>query len=212
MDNGLKKQFSNMVTMLVIIGFVMLFKNSTFHIPGNQQDYAPEQPIAFSHQLHAGEMEINCQYCHFGAEDSKHAGIPPANVCMNCHKYVSNTFNETRLAEQESRKPIASSEIAKIYASLGLSLAGEKVSSEKPTEWIKVHNVPDFVFFSHKPHITAGVDCAKCHGDVATMTRVKQVEDLSMGWCLDCHRQDHQSLQNPAGRTAQLQDCASCHY
>lgn len=201
-----------MITMLVIIGFVMIFKNSTFHIPGNQQDYAPEQPIAFSHQLHAGEMEINCQYCHFGAEDSKHAGIPSANVCMNCHKFVSNTFNETSLADQENRKPIVSSEIAKIYASLGLSLSGEKVHAPKPTEWVKVHNVPDFVFFSHKPHITAGVDCAKCHGDVSTMTRVKQVEDLSMGWCLDCHRQDHKSLQNSSGRTAQLQDCASCHY
>jgi len=91
-------------------------------------------------------------------------------------------------------------------------LLGEKVSSENPTEWIKVHNVPDFVFFSHKPHINAGVDCAKCHGDVATMTRVKQVEDLSMGWCLDCHRQDHKSLQKSPRQTAQLQDCASCHY
>jgi hypothetical protein len=212
MDKGLNKQFSYMIAMLVIIGIVMIFKNSTFHIPGNQQDYAPKQPIAFSHQLHAGEMEINCQYCHFGAEDSKHAGIPPANVCMNCHKFVNNTFDETRLADQENREPIASSEIAKIYASLGLSLLGEKVSSGKPTEWVKVHNVPDFVFFSHKPHVNAGVDCAKCHGDVSTMTRVKQVEDLSMGWCLDCHRQDHKTLQNSAGRTAQLQDCASCHY
>jgi len=212
MDKGLNKQFTYMVAMLVVIGLVMSFKNSTFHIPGNQEDYEPEQPIAFSHQLHAGEMEINCQYCHFGAEDSKHAGIPPANVCMNCHEFVNNTFNESRLADKENRKPLASSEIAKIYASMGLTMNGEKSNIKKPTEWVKVHNVPDFVFFSHKPHITAGVDCAKCHGDVAAMTRVKQVKDLSMGWCLDCHRQDHEPLQQSTETIKPSQDCSSCHY
>ncbi len=212
MDKGLNKQFSYMIAMLVVIGLGMSFKNSTFHIPGNQIDYEPKQPIEFSHQLHAGEMEINCQYCHFGAEDSKHAGIPPAIVCMNCHKFVNNTSNETRLSEQEKREPVINSEISKIYASLGIGKDGIKKRAKTPTEWVKIHNVPDFVFFSHKPHINANVDCAKCHGDVATMTRVKQVNDLSMGWCLDCHRQDHNQLQQVAGRTAPLLDCASCHY
>ena len=212
MDKGLNKQFSYLMALVLIIGAVMSFRNSTFHIPGNQQDYEPIQPIEFSHQLHAGEMEINCQYCHFGAEDSRHAGIPPASVCMNCHEFVNNTFNETRLADQEKRTPIPSKEIAKIYASLGRNMDGTNTGKTKSTEWVKVHNVPDFVFFSHKPHVNAGVDCAKCHGDVATMTRVKQVNDLSMGWCLDCHRQDHEPIQQAAGRTAQLQDCAACHY
>ncbi|HCI16465.1 MAG: cytochrome c3 family protein [Candidatus Marinimicrobia bacterium] len=212
MDKLLNKQFSTIIGIMIVVGVIISFKNSSFHIPGNQEDYQPTQPIAFSHQLHAGEMEIACQYCHFGAEDSKHAGIPPANVCMNCHKFVNNTFNETRRADLENRKPVFSKEIKKIYASLGLDLDGKKVNDEIPTEWVKVHNVPDFVFFSHKPHITAGVDCAKCHGDVQTMTQVKQVEDLSMGWCLDCHRQEHDSIQSATGSTAYLQDCASCHY
>lgn len=212
MDKGINKQFSYLIALVLVIGVAMSFRNSTFHIPGNQQDYEPIQPIEFSHQLHAGEMEINCQYCHFGAEDSRHAGIPPVSVCMNCHEFVNNTFNENRLADQEKRTPIPSKEIAKIYASLGRSMDGTKTGKTKSTEWVKVHNVPDFVYFSHKPHVNAGVDCAKCHGDVATMTRVKQVNDLSMGWCLDCHRQDHEPIQQAAGRTAQLQDCAACHY
>ncbi len=201
-----------MIGIIGVIGLVLSFKNANFHLPGNHQGYQPEQPIAFSHLLHAGEMDIACQYCHFGGADSKHAGIPPAAVCMNCHKFVNNTINETRLADQAGRKTVLNPEIEKIYKSLGLGLDGKQNDAQKPTEWIKVHNVPDFVYFSHKPHINAGVDCANCHGDVQTMTRVKQVEDLSMGWCLDCHRQDHKSFQQPPKKTDQLQDCSACHY
>lgn len=209
-DKLINNQLKLITTFVVIVGIGIIIKNSNIHFPGNFEGYEPKQPIAFSHQLHAGEMTIPCMYCHFGAEDSKHAGIPPANVCMNCHEFVNNNTNENKIAEKLGRKVEISPEIKKIYESFGTS---EKNYEDKsPTEWVKIHNLPDFVFFSHKPHINAGIDCEKCHGDVASMTRVKQVNDLSMGWCLDCHRQDHESLNNTKERKSQLQDCATCHY
>ncbi len=207
-DSQLNKQISRIAVLIAVIGTIIAIKNSNIHLPGNFKDYKPEQPIDFSHQLHAGEMNISCMYCHFGAEDSKHAGIPPVNVCMNCHKYVSNTNNEVRLADKEKRKLKVSDEIKKIYD----AFESAKSSDEKNVEWVKVHNLPEFVYFSHKPHISAGLACAKCHGGVESMARVKQENDLSMGWCLDCHRQDHESLDNSKYRKMQLQDCATCHY
>jgi hypothetical protein len=209
-DKLINNQLKLITIFIVVVGIGIIFKNSNAHFPGNFEGYEPEQPIAFSHQLHAGEMTIPCMYCHFGAEDSKHAGIPPANVCMNCHEFVNNNTNENKIAEKMGRNQEVSPEIKKIYESFGTS--ENNYEDKNPTEWVKVHNLPDFVFFSHKPHINAGLDCEKCHGDVASMTRVKQVNDLSMGWCLDCHRQDHESLDNTKERKSQLQDCATCHY
>ena len=130
---------------------------------GVHQGYAPEQPIAFSHKLHAGDNEIACLYCHFAATKSRHAGIPPANVCMNCHTIL--------------RKETV--EIAKLK---------EAVAQNRPIEWIKVHNLPDFVYFNHSQHVLSSVACRECHGLVETMTRVRQEKPLTMGWCLDCHR------------------------
>ncbi len=212
MDYLLNKQLLILTAILLVVGLIMSFQNSSFHLPGNQQDYQPKQPIAFSHQLHAGEMEISCQYCHYGAEDSRHAGIPSVNVCMNCHKFVNTTMNEIRLSEKEKRPAVNSKEILKIYQSLGMNGSGSPVNEKKPVEWIKVHNLPDYVFFSHKPHINAGVDCSQCHGKVSEMSRVKQENDLSMGWCLNCHRDAHSTMSTAPGRTAQLQDCSACHY
>ena len=130
---------------------------------GVHQGYAPEQPIAFSHKLHAGDNKIACLYCHFAATKSRHAGIPPANVCMNCHAILRKETTE----------------IAKLK---------EAVAQNRPIEWIKVHNLPDFVYFNHSQHVLSSVACRECHGPVETMARVRQEEPLTMGWCLDCHR------------------------
>ncbi|MDP5958276.1 MAG: cytochrome c3 family protein [Candidatus Marinimicrobia bacterium] len=216
----MQKQFKLITALIFVLGLIIVINNSTFRMPGNQQNYEPIQPIDFSHRLHAGEMEVPCQYCHYGASQSRHAGIPATSVCMNCHKYVSATRDDLRLEEEQAiaegreMRPLTSLEIIKIYSAMGYDPQGNPLEDKKgkSVEWVKVHNVPDFVFFSHKPHITAGVDCADCHGDVASMERIKQTENLSMGWCLDCHRKDHESLEAAPERTQLLLDCATCHY
>ena len=186
----MKKQLKLITLLILVGGLLVIFSNSTFRMPGNQQNYEPIQPIDFSHRLHAGEMEVPCQYCHYGASQSRHAGIPATSVCMNCHKYVSATKDDLRLEEEQAMaegremRPLTSLEIIKIYSAMGYDPQGNPVEGKagKSVEWVKVHNIPDFVFFSHKPHIAAGVDCTDCHGDVASMERIKQTEDLSMGW------------------------------
>jgi cytochrome c2 len=139
--------------------------------------YHPEQPIAFSHKIHAGDNAINCQYCHSGAERSKTAGIPSVNVCMNCHKGISKGATT------------GTTEIAKIYDAAGWDPEkGAYTKPSHPIKWIKVHNLQDFVFFSHQQHVKVGKqDCANCHGDVKKMTTAEQVSPLTMGWCIECH-------------------------
>lgn len=131
---------------------------------GVQQGYAPKQPIAFSHKLHAGEYEIDCNYCHTGVNKSRAATIPAANICMNCHGVVKKE----------------SPEIQKIYAS---------IENNQPIEWVRVHNLPDLAYFNHSQHVNVGgVECETCHGDIKTMEVVEQRSSLTMGWCIDCHR------------------------
>lgn len=186
----------------------LLGKAGGFHLPGNQQDYEPAQPIAYSHRLHAGELQIACLYCHFGAEKSRHAGIPPANVCMNCHKTVTATLGAVRAEDELARKekrairPVMSAELAKLY---------DAIKTGRPVAWTRVHRLPDFVYFDHRSHLSAGVSCQACHGPVETMERVRQVSDLSMGWCVNCHRQA--SREGVNGRPVQASiDCATCHF
>ncbi len=147
---------------------------------GVYEGYHPAQPIAFSHKIHAGDNAINCQYCHSGVEKSKTAGIPTVNVCMNCHKGISKGPSGEK----------GTAEIAKIYEAAGWDAEkGEYNKPSKPIQWVKVHNLPDFVFFSHQQHVKVGKqDCANCHGDVKEMTTVKQDKQLTMGWCIDCHK------------------------
>lgn len=128
-----------------------------------QQGYTPEQPVAYSHAVHAGHYEIDCQYCHFGAEKGRHAGVPPLSVCMNCHTQVKTDSPEIQ-------------KLAKAW------------QEQKPIQWVRVHRLPDHAFFNHSSHVTAGLQCQECHGPVQEMVRVEQVQDMSMGWCLDCHR------------------------
>jgi hypothetical protein len=130
---------------------------------GNQQGHAPAQPIAFSHATHAGLYELDCQYCHAGAERSRHAGVPTASVCLNCHSQVKTDAPEIR----------------KLTAF---------VQQDQPIPWEKVHRLPDFAFFSHASHVTAGLACQTCHGQVQQMVRIAQQEPMTMGWCLGCHR------------------------
>lgn len=144
-----------------------------------QKGYKPEQPIKFSHKLHAGDNEIACQYCHSSVEKSRHAGIPSVNICMNCHKGIQKgpQYGET--------------EIAKIYKAAGYDPQSGSYdeSKQNPLKWIKVHNLPDHVYFNHSQHVVVGkIDCATCHGDLKNMTVAEQKAPLTMRWCVDCHR------------------------
>lgn len=178
------------VIILLTIGIMDLMKIGVF------EDYKPEQPIAYSHSLHAGDLGIDCKYCHNAVTKSKHATIPTTNVCMNCHK----TVNEGTTTGTE--------EIAKIYDAAGWDPDTKTYSGvTKPVKWIKVHNLPDHVYFNHSQHVeVGGIDCAQCHGDMKkeTVARVMTTEDLNaveenkikftrptltMGWCIECHRQ-----------------------
>lgn len=165
---------------------VLLVMYSNGQDLGAQIGYAPEQPIKFSHKLHAGQYGIDCQYCHTGVEKSKNANIPSANICMNCHYAVNQG------------PKYGTTEIAKIYAAIGFDPATTEYSGEtKPIEWVRIHNLPDHVYFSHKQHVVAGnLDCENCHGKVQEMEKVQQVSLLEMGWCIDCHRETEVVIEN----------------
>ena len=164
---------------------------------GVHQGYEPEQPIAFPHRVHAGDNKIACLYCHSAARTSRHAGIPSASVCMNCHS----------LLEKQT------TEIQKLKESVQLG---------RPVAWVKVHNLPDYVYFNHSQHVVSGVACQNCHGAVEQMDRVGQVKPLTMGFCLDCHRSNAHLPSSGFLRAAQgfserpkpsaALDCGSCHY
>jgi cytochrome c2 len=210
------------VIVIIIVGGLLSSGWYALKGIGVYQGYHPEQPIQFSHKIHAGDNAINCQYCHSGVERSKTAGIPSVNVCMNCHKGI------------DKGKTTGTEEIAKIYAAAGWDPErGEYSKPQRPIRWIKVHNLPDFVFFSHQQHVKVGKqDCANCHGDVKEMTTVKQEKDLTMGWCIDCHNKTevpgmkdnpyYESLHKKLAEKYKDQpitvsrmggiECAKCHY
>ncbi len=153
-----------LISVIVIVEIVVIESIGL----GRQEGYSPDQPIAFSHKVHVNQNKIDCKYCHNTVDDSRHAGIPSPTLCMNCHNIVKEGTTT------------GTGEIAKIY---------DAINKEKSIEWIKVHNLPEHVFFSHAQHVKIGeVDCAECHGDVENMDRIAQVKDLSMGWCINCHR------------------------
>lgn len=135
-----------------------------------QVGYAPEQPIPYSHKLHAGDYGIDCRYCHVGVEQSAVAMIPPAETCMNCHAQVRK--------DSPNILPIQ-----------------ESYLTGKPIEWVRIHKTPDFAYFDHSVHVNAGIGCVSCHGRIDQMEVVYQAEPLSMGWCLDCHRNPEQHLR-----------------
>ena len=212
------------VTIVLLIGLffsliVLASGMSDWRLPDNQQGYSPQQPISYSHRLHAGELGIDCRFCHTAAEHGQHAGIPSTDVCMKCHKFVTSSFgalqDELTKADEEKRKPNppVSGELQKLYDSLGQDgpttprADGEK----KSIPWVKIHNLTDFVSFDHSAHVTAGVECQKCHGPVESMERVRQFESLSMGWCVNCHRQSTEQGIDGHAVNASL-NCTVCHH
>jgi len=162
-----------------------LFRIGVYYDWKTQKGYKPEQPIKFSHKIHAGEHEIACQYCHNSVEKSKHAGIPTVNICMNCHKGIQEGPNYGK------------TEIAKIYAAAGYDPSTGKydLSKANPIRWIKVYNLPDHVYFSHQQHVVVGkIECEKCHGNVKEMDVIEQKSPLTMKWCINCHRETEVQL------------------
>jgi hypothetical protein len=191
---------------------------TALRLPGDNQGYEPVQPIEYSHRLHAGDLQIKCMYCHSAADKSRHAGIPSMNVCMNCHSGVTAPLAavqaEEAAAQKEGRvaKTIESPELRKLYDALKLDdtlfPTGE---TPTPIAWKRVHKLPDFVYFDHRAHITASVQCQTCHGPIEAMERVRQYESLSMGWCVNCHREVNEN--GLAGREVRAPiDCVTCHY
>ena len=190
---------------------------------GVYSQYQPEQPIAFSHKVHAGENGVDCNYCHSSARNSKHSGIPSANVCMNCHTYI----NEGAIT--------GTSEISKIYDAIGFDPDTRTYIEgydQKPIKWVRIHNLPDLSYFNHSQHVVAGkVECQTCHGPIEEMDVVYQHAELTMGWCIDCHRTTEVAMEGNEYYTelhTQLKEkykgekitvdkiggieCAKCHY
>lgn len=161
---------------------------------GRQKEYQPEQPIYYSHKVHAGINQISCLYCHGSAWDSKHASIPSVNVCMNCHKSITTYEKGPKLYDEAGNEINGTAEIAKLYQYAGFdpnnAAKWDPSMIKKPIAWEKIHNLPDHVYFNHSQHIRAGnVQCQSCHGEITAMDEVKQVSELSMGWCINCHRE-----------------------
>jgi|AntDeeMinimDraft_5_1070356.scaffolds.fasta_scaffold01066_9 mono/diheme cytochrome c family protein len=200
---------------------------------GVDQGYAPVQPIHYSHRIHAGTNAIQCKYCHSSARVSKHSGIPSLNVCMNCHMQIQEVSKETGAASEEYSKEFYDGEIQKLYDAVGWDPSMQDYTGEtKPVKWVRIHNLPDFAYFNHSQHVTVGgIACQKCHGPVAEYEVMKQYAPLTMGWCIDCHRETkvkmdgngyykkiHDQLSKKYGveelTAAQMGalECGKCHY
>jgi cytochrome c551/c552 len=169
---------------------------------GRSKDYQPVQPIYYSHKVHAGTNQVNCLYCHGGAQAGKHSNIPSVNVCMNCHMAI-NEYNGEKMFDEEGVEINGTAEIQKLYKYAGFDPAVSKnwdPSKAKPIEWVKIHNLPDHVYFNHSQHVVAGkVSCQTCHGEIQKMGEVKQFSDLSMGWCINCHRESKVQFNDDKG-------------
>jgi hypothetical protein len=217
----LPRYFVTLVLLVALVSSsaVLAIRLKTYPLPGNQEGYEPEQPIAFSHKQHVGDIQISCTYCHFGAETSRHAGIPAASVCMSCHRFVTASQKEmlpellTARKEKRAPRPVVSAELQKLYDALGLDdkLEPDPNRQPYPIAWVKVHNLPAYTCFDHRAHVKGGVACQQCHGPVETMERLRQVEDLSMGWCVNCHRQTERTGADGKEFRPSI-DCATCHH
>ncbi|WNM19357.1 c-type cytochrome [Flavobacterium capsici] len=222
---------------LVLVSSIFLLLSSGYFVygwmmqVGVDQDYAPVQPIHYSHRIHAGSNGIDCKYCHSAARVSKNAGIPSLNVCMNCHKNISEVADTT--ATPEYSKAFYDAQIQKLYDAVGWDKAAQKYTGKtSPVKWVRIHNLPDFAYFNHSQHVTvAGIECQKCHGPVETYEIQKQFAPLTMGWCINCHRETdvkmegnayytkiHEELSKKYGveklTAAQMGglECGKCHY
>jgi len=185
------------VTAVFVLLSVAYFGYGYLMQIGVDQGYQPIQPIHFSHKIHAGDNGIDCKYCHSSARVSKTSGIPSLNVCMNCHKSIYEYNGET---SDEYSKEFYDGEIKKLYKAAGWDDENQKYTGEStPVRWARVHNLPDFVYFNHAQHVSvAGVECQKCHGPVEEMEILHQHAPLTMGWCVNCHRETEVPLKDNA--------------
>ena len=193
-----KNQFLVLVTSIFLLLASAYFVYGYLMQVGVDQEYAPIQPIHFSHKIHAGDNEINCKYCHSAARVSKNAGIPSLNVCMNCHKSVSEVAETT--ATPEYSKEFYDEQIQKLYTAVGWDSETQSYTGKsQPVKWVRIHNLPDFVYFNHSQHVTvAGIECQTCHGPVEGYEVQKQFAPLTMGWCIDCHRKTDVKMEGNA--------------
>jgi hypothetical protein len=183
------------IALSLVVLVLAIAGGASFFPTASNEGYAPEQPIPYSHKLHAGDLKIPCLYCHSGAEKSRHATIPSVNVCMNCHSVVKT---DSPWIQQ----------IQKHY------------KEGTPIEWVRVHELPDYVYFPHKRHVAKGVACQTCHGPVQEMAKVYQASALTMGWCMECHRGQttpkavlarvYPDMKDPHGPVAPV-NCSTCH-
>ncbi len=174
------------VTLFIVAASFAL----TYYVARPERDgigYDPEQPIPFSHKLHAGEMGIDCQYCHTSVEDSRHASIPPLSTCMNCHTVAKKNSEHIK-------------KLTKFY------------NEGKAMEWKRIHKIPDYAYFNHSVHVNKGIECQACHGQVERMDKLSQVESLTMGACLNCHRDAHsKSMMLKDSSARGPEHCNTCH-
>lgn len=173
---------------LVLLGSYFLAKNAIGL--GHYQNYEPKQPIFYSHKVHAGINQINCQYCHIGVYQGKQATIPSVNICMNCHKAITE-YSGAPLKDEEGNEVNGTAEIQKLYDYAGFKAgdANWDATKAKPIKWVRIHSLPDHVYFNHSQHVVVGkVQCQTCHGEITAMDEVKQFAPLSMAWCINCHR------------------------
>jgi mono/diheme cytochrome c family protein len=226
-----KNQFLVLVTSIFLLLFsAYLVYGFLMQIDVNL-DYQPIQPIHYSHRIHAGSNGINCNYCHSSARVSKHSGIPSLNVCMNCHKQIAAVSDTTKTDDYS--KAFYDGEIQKLYKAVGWDQTTQKYTGKtEPVKWVRIHNLPDFVYFNHSQHVAvAGIQCQTCHGPVQTYEIMKQFSPLTMGWCINCHRKTevkmegndyytkvHEQLSKKYGvdklTAAQMGglECGKCHY
>ena len=224
---------------LVLVSAVFLLLVSAFFVygflmqVGVDQGYEPVQPIHYSHRIHAGDNKIECKYCHSSARVSKHSGIPSLNVCMNCHKSISEVADATQAEGLAEYGVDYNKQIGKLYDAVGWDADTQSYTGEtSPVKWVRIHNLPDFAYFNHSQHVeVAGVECQKCHGPVEEMEIMYQFAPLTMGWCINCHRETnvkvegnayyekiHEELSKKYGvdklTAAQMGglECGKCHY
>jgi len=226
-----KNQFLVLVSAILLLLVSAYFAYGWMMQIGVDQGYEPVQPIHYSHRIHAGDNGIDCKYCHSAARVSKHSNIPSLNVCMNCHKNISEVAETT--ATEEHSKEFYDKQIAALYEAVGWDKSLQKYTGKtKPVKWVRIHNLPDHVYFNHSQHVSvAGVECQTCHGPVEEMEIMKQHAPLTMGWCINCHRETnvkvednayykkiHEELSKKYGvsqlTAAQMGglECGKCHY
>ncbi|MGB3342966.1 MAG: cytochrome c3 family protein [Aequorivita sp.] len=190
-----QNQFLVLVTSIIFLLAAGYFAFGYMMQIGVDQGYQPVQPIHYSHKIHAGDNQIDCNFCHSSARKSQVAGIPSLNVCMSCHKNISEVAEET--ATPEFSKEFYDGEIAKLYQAVGWNPNEQEYTGKtEPVKWVRIHNLPDFVYFNHSQHVTvAGIACQTCHGEIQEMEEISQFAPLTMGWCLNCHKETNLNLE-----------------